>query len=116
MSASVWQWFGEGGHFCGWRQCCFHLHTHVGGYCVSTVGCWHPVDGDRGKPETIGVNRFYETYVFRLEGKHHNDSEIDSLTYQDVDFDKIAAQVNAGHLEMCLKYENLRRAEAELAS
>ncbi len=53
------------GHFCGAFKCGFRRHTHVGDYCVSTVGDYWP-RGDRGERETIGDGRTFETMVFRL--------------------------------------------------
>lgn len=32
------KYFGHGGHFVGASDCRFHIHTHVGGFCVSTIG------------------------------------------------------------------------------
>ncbi len=63
--APVVKWYGRAGHFCAAYNCQFHLHTHVGKYCISTVGEYHP-NGPHGKMETLGAgkNDFYETMVF----------------------------------------------------
>lgn len=71
-----WRWFGQPGHFIGAEQCRFHLHTHVGSYCVSTVGNYFPkaTPGNEGKREEVGDGRFFETVVFRLG---ENDAPVD---------------------------------------
>lgn len=95
-----WKWFGQAGHFCAANQCRFHLHTHIGKYCVSTVGDYYPRGSSIDGPDTIGLDRLYETMVFIIQ----DDGETNG---QNIDFnpynDRISA--NAGHLEMCLKYE-----------
>jgi hypothetical protein len=66
------QYFGQAGHFIAADRCRFHLHTHVNGYCVSTVGEYYPLwlskDESADEPATIGLGRLYETMVFRLSG------------------------------------------------
>ena len=68
---ATWQWFGMAGHFIGAHDCLFHLHTHVGRFCVSTVGNYWP-KGERlnqqDSPvfEEIGYNRYFDTMVFYL--------------------------------------------------
>lgn len=104
-----WIWHGDSGHFCGASKCCFRLHTTVGRYKVSTVGCYHTF-GDEEKIESIGLFRHFETYVFDLEAKEHEWSEIDSegLEVKDGDFpEKIHdyyKKANAMHLKMCRKW------------
>ena len=57
-------YFGYPGHFCASHNCRWHLHTHVNGWCVSTVGDYHPRSNkESDPPETVGVGRYYETYV-----------------------------------------------------
>lgn len=89
------EWFGQAGHFCASDSCRFHLHTHVNGYCVSTVGDYWP-----GKTrETIGVDRLYETMVFVLDAKGEtNGDNIDFAAYNDRD------DANAGHMAMVDTY------------
>lgn len=102
-------YFGCVGHFIMGSRCRFHLHTHVGGHCVSTVGelLLSPTDT---KFETVGVGRLYETMVFKLaagascgSGDHHIDDyeHVDFAGYNDHD------AANEGHDAMCQKYEAL---------
>ena len=64
-----WEWFGEAGHACCAHDCLFHMHTHVNGYCVSTVGDYRVRVKNRPaeEPEDVGFNRLYETMVFQIE-------------------------------------------------
>lgn len=52
------------GHYICSSRCQFRRHTHVGDYCVSTVGEF--TMGDDSKYEDIGAGRKYETMVFRI--------------------------------------------------
>lgn len=102
MSAD-WTWFGQAGHFIGAASCLFHLHTHIGKYCVSTIGEYHPRSaGHRGmeEPTEIGCDRIYETMVFELgeDGKPESWSEIDMHGYSE------RSEAAAGHMKMCRKY------------
>lgn len=60
---SQWQWFGRAGHFISAHRCRFHLHTHVGRFCISTVGDLY-YDRDQKEPSEIGSGYLYETMVF----------------------------------------------------
>jgi hypothetical protein len=98
-----WQWFGQAGHFCSADNCRFHLHTHVGDYCVSTVGEWFPADGEKmhaiggaGHDERGG--RTYETMVFTIDGGRVSSTEISCDAYWS------RKDANDGHLAMCEKY------------
>lgn len=109
-----WEWWGRAGHFIGARSCLFHLHTHVGPYCVSTVGAYHPYR-DRGEGvgeiETIGCDRTHETMVFRHLPDGTNDySELDFEGYND---DEDAA---AGHIRMCHRWAERAAADEHLAA
>lgn len=89
------EWFGQAGHFVGGDRCRFHLHTHINGYCVSTVGEYFP----KSSPdvmEPVGDGRMYETMVFRLDkrGEIANHNELDLAPYNDRD------AANEGHLKM----------------
>lgn len=96
---SQWVWHGTAGHFICSDRCCFRLHTTVGAYRVSSVGCYHPRDSE-GEPHTIGCDRLYETMVFELDenGLPKSWGEIDSAGYN------IEADAEHGHLEMCRKW------------
>jgi hypothetical protein len=93
-------WKGTAGHFIAARRCCFHLHTEVEGYRVSSVGCFHPASDPDGEPHEIGSGRLYETMVFRLGplGVPLEWVEIDSDTYMD------QASAEAGHMAMVAKF------------
>lgn len=103
------KYFGCAGHFICAHDCQFHIHTHVGGYCVSTVGEYMPPHVEREDEwEDIGYGRKYETMVFRLAGstcgygigKHIDDhNELEVVGYNDHD------AANEGHEAMCQKYE-----------
>jgi hypothetical protein len=97
---SAWQWHGVAGHFIAARQCCFRLHTTVGQYRVSTVGCYHPAGSLSSEPHEIGSGRLFETMVFRNgpDGEPVEWGEIDSDAYND------AGSAEAGHLAMCEKW------------
>jgi hypothetical protein len=101
MAAEDWIWHGTPGHFVAAYSCCFRLHTTVGRYRVSSVGCYHPESDRSGKPHEIGSGRLYETMVFENDGEDGRPeswSEIDSDAYND------EAAAEAGHLAMCRKW------------
>ncbi len=119
---SEWEWFGTPGHFICGHWCRFHLCTKVGGWLISTVGAYvHPGYGggteirerewlnENWPGEDIGVNRKYETMVFRCGERcvvkkcgcnmpEIVGSEEDSRGYN------VAGEAAVGHLELCLKY------------
>jgi hypothetical protein len=99
MIETDWTWHGTAGHFIAHRSCCFRLHTTVGPFRVSSVGCYHP--SDSATPHEIGSGRLYETMVFKNDGPDGDPeswSEIDSAAYND----EAAAEI--GHLAMCRKW------------
>lgn len=71
--------YGEPGHFCGGDRCVWHLHTHVNGWCVSSVGEYKPKSHDNSSWEPLGAahddrgGRIYETMVFPSVGDGHPD-------------------------------------------
>lgn len=91
---------GQAGHFCASDRCRFHLHTHVGNKCISTVGEYYPMGWKRDEPATIGYKCLYETMVFTLEedGEHSGCNE-DFAAYNDRD------DANEGHAAMVEKYK-----------
>ena len=95
-----WKWHGRPGHFICADDCCFRLHTTVGRYRVSSVGCLHHKGDESGKPQNVGAGRLYETMVFPLDadGEVVEWSEIDSDAYND------EAAAEAGHIRMCEKW------------
>lgn len=97
------EWFGQPGHFIGARNCHFHLHTHVNGYCVSTVGEWRP-SGPDAPTEEIGHQRLYETMVFKLNAAGtdiEDHTELWLEPYNDRD------TANAGHMTVVKKWGGL---------
>lgn len=97
-------WHGTAGHFIGSARCCFRLHTEVGGYRISSVGCFHYASDVTGDPvREIGSGRLYETMVFRNgpDGEVGEWCELDSDVYND------EASAEAGHLAMVEKYAAL---------
>ena len=137
VSGNAWEWFGNAGHFIASSDCRFHLCTLIGEYLVSTVGEYLPDSevreimassrgitltgrGDARRAnwmqkigyETIGLDRKYETMVFRVSGKRcevpdcgcglpvvEEWGELDMNGYND------AGSATRGHYEMCRRWE-----------
>ena len=116
---SEWEWFGDPGHFCWARWCRFHLCTKVGDYLVSTVGAYvHPRHSmgsemeeaawlkENWPSEDIGLDRKYETMVFRAGdpcASEACDCGLPTIDGHEIDlrgYNKSAAAA-AGHLAMC---------------
>jgi hypothetical protein len=94
-SPDEWEWFGQAGHFVGDLRCRWHLHTHVNGYCVSSVGEWY----HRSSLVEVSFLCLYETKVFDLiNGKEEDLSALESKGYND------PAAADRGHMEICAKY------------
>lgn len=101
IAQSKWKWLGHAGHFCGAHKCLHHLHTHVGKFCISTVGDYRPdmKGGDLGERMDIGYERAFETFVFDLLPSGGIDlTEIDTLPAND------SKTAEKNHMKMCLKY------------
>lgn len=98
-----WTWRGTAGHFIGSHSCCFRLHTTVGEYRVSTVGCYHPASAIDDTPHEIGSGRLYETMVFR----NKVDGEVDAWVELDADAYNDETAAEAGHVTMCEKWSRL---------
>lgn len=120
-----WRWFGHAGHFICAQWCRFHLTTQVGPWLVSTVGLFvhprHSNGSERGEAkwlaenpngEEIGLDRFYETMVFRagapctVEGcgcglPKISGHEVDFSGYND------AKAATEGHYALCEKWAAL---------
>jgi hypothetical protein len=60
---------GYAGHLCVASQCNFRRNTLIEygdkRIVVSTVGNYNPIH--KNKPDTIGINRYYETMAFEAE-------------------------------------------------
>lgn len=95
------RWLGMPGHFIGAYECCFRLHTHVGRYCVSTVGCYHPSGRKDPHPLGPGPEELFETMVFRLgaKEKHVNWRELRCVRY------RTQADAEAGHARVVEEQE-----------
>jgi hypothetical protein len=99
---ATWIWFGYPQHLCVRQKCRFHLSTDVGEYIVSTIGSYFP-DPD-GEMEEVGLDRFFETFVFPNEGPNpcgccvSIGDEVDATGYNS------EAEAQAGHMEMCRKW------------
>jgi hypothetical protein len=81
---------GWPGHFCCSGDCLFRRNTllELGDVriIVSTVGQRYSLDNDGDKPETVGVDKYYETMAF-----HAIENVYQSETYWDIDVER---QVN----------------------
>lgn len=131
MKKEKWNWMPHAGHFICGNNCRFHLFTYVGKYVVSTVGELVPdetireIDAraegitleGRGDArladwlkkcgfEEIGLNRLYETMVFKAKKSTNkccpwemaDSSGVDFKGYNDAD------AATKGHYKMCLKW------------
>jgi hypothetical protein len=111
MAGKDWKWFGHAGHLIISARCQFHLTTQVGDYLISTVGDFHPDPlSNPQKIDTVGVDRLYETMVFKIDGYcdcgcglPHPD------TYAEIDFEgyNTPKKANEGHLNFCKKYDEV---------
>ncbi len=107
-----WRWFGHAGHLIVASSCRHHLHTRVGDYRISTIGDYYPRHNDE-KPTTVGCDRLFETYVFRIVGEctectdgdcgqgQVDWSEIDSLGANDW------REAERNHMALCRKYADV---------
>lgn len=106
------KYYGYPGHLIVSRSCLFWLHTHVPGYCISTIGDYYPENkrhrgGRAWERDTIGCDRYLETFVFEIPPgaecaetcDKESHCEIDSLGYQ------TGTEADAGHEAMVQKYE-----------
>lgn len=100
--SNKWQWFGRAGHFIAADRCFFHLHTHVAGgkYCVSTVGEYFPKGFAQTEPEQIGLDRLFETMVFKVDKKGQtNGNNLDFQGYNTLE------SAQEGHVRFCEKWD-----------
>lgn len=113
MSQEDWEWWGTAGHFISWRYCHFRLHTHVKGYCISTIGDYHsaafPEELSDGYGRTIdkepvgGGPYLYETMVFKLdENGKTGDEEVQGERYM------AGKEAYEGHMRICRQYDEGR--------
>lgn len=109
MKKEKWFWMGHAGLLRVSDSCRFHLNTYVGKYIVSTVGEYVPSYKLPDVGRKIGLNRLYETMVFKA--CKTKDSTIkccpyEVLDYMDIDFAgyNTAEEAQKGHLRLCQKW------------
>jgi hypothetical protein len=116
MAIKDWKWYGFAGHFICVKDCQFHLTTKVGDKLISTVGDYQPYYGIPGRKDErteIAPGRFYETMVFDIsENRKCEEKDCgcdlpvpNSWTKLDFNGYNTAGEAQAGHLELCLKYD-----------
>ena len=126
MSEKVWM--PHAGHLIVGNDCRFHLNTYVNGYIVSTVGEYVPdkpvrdilrrrrgtetnLIGDAEKAEfgfeEIGLNRLYETMVFKAKPSGDRCCPWMAADWGGVDSDGYneAGDAYEGHLAMVEKWD-----------
>lgn len=99
-------WMPHPAHFIAAQHCRFHLATYINGVIVSTVGDYIPPHAE--KPVVIGLDRLYETMVFRAVPQtgapcgcpfvQESGENIDFEGYNDPD------DAREGHLRFVEKY------------
>lgn len=104
---SLWKWYGAPGHFCGGKDCRFHLTTEIGRFLVSTVGNYWPPS--LNEMTEIGYERYYETMVFRFKGRcEEKDCGCGQPIILLADLDMVGYQTGGeacfGHMAMCDKW------------
>jgi hypothetical protein len=85
------------------------MTTKIGKFIISTVGEYYP-NGPQTKMEIVGLDRFYETFVFEF----NNWCECGCKTPEidPAELDSLAANTREdarrNHIELCLKYDKRR--------
>lgn len=104
-------YFGQAGHHILARRCAYHLHTHVGRYCISTVGEFFH-DWTSRKPDAVGHERLYETKVFVLgsDGEPDYANDLDFAAYNE------RQDAHDGHEAIVARYEAAAEGEASRGS
>jgi hypothetical protein len=138
---SEWKWFGSAGHLCVGHDCRFHLCTLIGEHLISTVGEYWPdrevrmihaschdpawleanqhLKGDyfdraymqRFGFMEIGLDRIYETMVFKVTGEVCKSKECNcgmpTIISNELDFEgyNVAGDATRGHYRMCEKWD-----------
>ena len=116
INRSQWKWIGMVGHLCVGDRCLHHLHTHIGKYCISTVGSYYP-RGTEFPMSAVTRDATHETMVFELIdgecpfgiGTIESDScgEIGEDEYEN---DRLADKM---HMRMCKKYAKMETVSSE---
>lgn len=141
LNKEKWVWMPHAGHFILGSQCRFRLNTYVNGYIISTVGEYVPdsevrrifrksrgwdtyligdaeeVDfikrtgGAKGFGEEIGLDRKYETMVFKAKRSKYKCCpwEMENPSSLDMDSYNLSADAYAGHLKMCARYAKRKK-------
>lgn len=131
MDKANWVWMPHPAHFIGAKNCQFRIATYVGKFIVSTVGelLWDSTvreilaqgkgitlegKGDDRKAdymkkvgyEQIGMNRLYETMVFRAVKSGHKCCPWEIDVEHEVDFEGYndPGEAFEGHMRMCEKW------------
>ena len=98
------------GHFICSFDCVYHAHTHIDGYCISTIGGYMPFHKRNNETvhgidywEEVGHQRKFETMVFKL-GKDNKYPE--SWTELDMNGYNTYEEADKGHLAMIEKWED----------
>lgn len=104
MNRADWVFMPHAGHFIGGNFCHFRLNTFVGKYIVSTVGELQFSEKDGIKE--IGMNRKYETMVFRARKSRRICCPYEISVNKEVDFRgyNTASDATKGHIELCEKW------------
>jgi hypothetical protein len=120
-------WMPHAGHFICGSQCRFRLNTYVNGYIVSTVGEYVPdsavraiLRASRGRKtdlrgdaeeadfgfEDIGVDRKYETMVFKGHKSKHTCCPYEMVSGENIDFAGYndPGEAYKGHMKMIRKW------------
>lgn len=126
-----WKWFGFPAHFICAQWCRFHMATQIGDYIVSTVGQYihprHSMGSERAEAkwrqqhpngEEIGVDRFYETMVFKAGPVCASAScgcGLPEISGHELDFKgyQNAGEATRGHMEICKTVASGKFARAE---
>ena len=94
------------GHLIVSESCRWIRHTRVGDYRVSTIGDYYRPDAKTR--QTIGLDRYFETMVFRITGEA---TDVEGCGCGEVDWSEIsfegydtAGDAQAGHEQMVEKY------------
>jgi hypothetical protein len=108
MSRENWVFMPHAGHFIGGNFCQFRLNTWVGKYIVSTIGELQFSEKDGIKE--IGMNRKYETMVFRAVKSKTRCCPYRIRVENEVDFRgyNTANDATKGHMELCEKWSRKR--------
>ena len=111
MKKENWIWMPHPGHYCCASQCLFKLNTYVGGYIVSTVGEYIASDNKSDEFDDVGLNRKYETMVFKAEKSDNECCPYGMESVDNVDFEgyNSSEDAMAGHYRFCKKWAKKRR-------